>query len=125
MPNLQLVAQMPMEIDHSFSVTATRGSITVPIPTTFKAGALGPIGIAQGIGAPTAQLSFAIPVTGFEFDWATLQKKPAGFTISYTLGNVKYALVGCRIQNKGVENDPAGGDATLSIGLMATEEIKL
>lgn len=125
MPNIVLVSQMAMEIDHAFSVTATRGSITIPTPTTGKAGAFGPIGIAQGIGFPTANLTFAVPVTGFEFDWEALFRKPTGFTLSYTLGSVKWALLGCRRNNKGIENDPGGGDATLTIGLLATEEISL
>lgn len=125
MPNISIVGQIPLEIDHAFTITATAFDVSVSTPTQVKKGAFGPIGTAQGIEDVTSSIRFAVPSSGLEVDLAALAAKPTGFTISYSLGANKYALIGCRINNKGTTNDPGSGNAEVTIGVTATEEITL
>lgn len=125
MPNITLVGQIPIEINHAFSITATRLSVRVSQPNTVKKGAFGPIGTAQGIEDASAQITFAMPATGPEFDLKALSANPGGFTLSYTAGAQKYALLGCRRSEKSISNDPGSGDATMDVSITATEEIAL
>lgn len=123
MPNLSLVGAIKVEIDHAFSITCSQFSVSVRTPTTVHKGAFGPIGIAQGVQDVTANMTFSIPSAGLEFDWDELSSKPTGFTVTYTAGAARYMLLGCRRNDKGISNNPGGGDATMTIGVTATEEI--
>lgn len=125
MANLDLVGQIACEIDYAFSITCGRVSIRVSTPTVVKKGAFGPVGTARGIEDASAQLSFAVPKTGLEFDFDELSDRPGGFTFSYPLGSQKRALVGCRATEKSVSNDPGSGDTTYDVTLIATEDISL
>lgn len=124
MPNLSLVGQIPVQINFIYSITATRMSIRVSQPNTVKKGAFGPIGTAQGIEDASAQITFAVPASGLEFDLKQLSAAPGGFTLSYTLGDKSYALIGCHRSEKSVSNDPGSGDATMDASITATEEIE-
>lgn len=123
MPNLSLTGQIPVQIDYAFSITATRISIRESTPTSVKKGAFGPIGSAQGIPDVTAQITFAVPASGLEFNWETLSRRPTGFTVGFTAGGVTYLLVGCKRNERSFDNDPGTGDSTFSVSLTSTEMI--
>lgn len=125
MPNTDQVGQVPVEFNHVFSITAGRLSVRVSTPTVVKKGAFGPVGTARGIQDASAQFSFCVPTTGPEFDLEALSAQAGGFTTSYTLGANKYALLGCRVTEKSISNDPGQGDTTMDISIIATEEIEL
>lgn len=124
MPNISIVGQVPLEIDHAFAITATSFDVSVNTPTTVKKGAFGPIGTARGIADVTANIRFSVPATGLEFNLSDLDARPLGFTVTYTTGANRYSLVGCHINNKGTTNDPASGNTEVSIGITATEEVQ-
>lgn len=123
MANISLVGQIPCQIDFAFSITATRVTVRESTPTAVKKGAFGPIGVAQGIPDVTAQITFAVPVTGLEFDWSELSARPTGFTFSFTAGAQTYLLIGCKRSERSFTNDPGSGDSTFDVSLTATQII--
>jgi hypothetical protein len=123
-PNLDLVGQIPVQIDYAYSITATRMSIRESTPTKVPKGAFGAIGTAQGIPDVTAQITFAVPDTGLEFNWTALATRATGFTMTFTAGATTYLLVGCKRSERSFSNDPGAGDATFDVSLTATEMIE-
>jgi hypothetical protein len=124
MANLDLTAQIPCEIDHSFALTCTRITRRATVPSVFKAGALGPIGIAQGIGPVSVTLTFAIPKGGMEFSIDDIKKKGKGVTITFTYaGTEKRLAVGCKLTDDDMNNDPAAGNAEWSWTFMGVEDV--
>lgn len=125
MPNIDLVGQVAVQVNFVYAITATRMSVRVSQPNTVKKTASGPLGTAQGIEDASAQITFAIPKGGIEFDFKALSAEPGGFTLSYTLGAQTFALLGCRRSEKSISNDPGSGDTSMDVSLTATEEIAL
>ena len=125
MPNLDLVGQVPVQLDFAYAITCGRMSVRVSTPTSVKKGAFGPVGTSRGIQDASASLTFSVPKTGLEFNFDELTGKPGGFTLSYTLGSNTYALVGARVTEKSVSNDPGSGDTTFEVSIVATQEISL
>src|SRR5574341_1074389 len=84
MANIDLVGQIPAEIDHKTAVTLTNLSVREATPTTVKKGAIGVIGAAQGISDVTGDFVLAIPKTGLELNIEALKAKPFFFNDTAT-----------------------------------------
>ena len=120
-----LVGQVPAEIDHKIVVTLTNLNVRKATPTVVKKGALGVIGMAQGIPDVTGSFRFAWPKTGPELDLDALGSKPGGFTLSYTVGAAKYAILGCKFSEDDITIDQGGGNVEGSVNFTGTERIRL
>ena len=125
MSNLDLVGQVPAEIDHGIVVTITNLSARKATPTTVKKGALGPIGAAQGIPDVSGNFRLAVPKTGLEIDIDALGSKPGGFTLSYTVGTMVFAILGCRFSEDDITVDNAAGNVEVSVNFIGTERIRI
>lgn len=125
MASLDLVGQVPASIDHKIAVTITNLSVRKATPTVVKKGALGPIGVAQGIPDVTGNFRLAVPKTGLEIDVDALGSKPGGFTLSYVQGANTFAVVGCRFSEDDVTVDNGAGNVEYSINFTGTERVRL
>lgn len=122
---LDLVGQVPAEIDHSIAVTMTNLRVNKSTPTRVKKGALGPIGTAQGIPDITATCQLAVPKTGLEINLEALGIKVGGFTLTYTAGINRWALLGCVVSGDAISVDNGAGEVEVSFDITATERIRL
>lgn len=122
---VDLVGQAPAEIDHRFAVTLTHLNVRKTTPTVVKKGAAGVIGTAQGIPDVTGSFKLAVPKTGLEIDLETLGSKPGGFTLTYTLGANRYAVLGCRFSEDDISVDNGAGNVEVNVSFTGTERIRL
>ena len=121
---LDLVGQVPAEIDHKYAVTLTDLDVKKATQTTVKKGALGPIGTAQGIPDYTANFTLAYPKTGLELNLEALSLKPGGFSLTYTAGINRWSLVGCKLSEDTLTVNNAQGDVTVKVSLTATDRVR-
>jgi|SRR5579871_193551 len=119
MANIDLVGQIPVELNHVFAVTATRMSVKWSQQVTVQKGALGVIGASAGIPDVSGTLVFSIPKTGMEFDIETL--KLGSFTFSFPLGTEKYQITGCRITEQDITSNFGAGSAEVPINFVGGE----
>ena len=122
---IDLVGQVPAEINHKIAVTLTNLSVRKATPTVVKKGALGVIGTAQGIPDVTGSFRLAVPKTGLELDLETLGSTPGGFTLTYTVGANRYAVLSCRFSEDDITVDNGGGNVEYSINFTGTERIRV
>jgi hypothetical protein len=122
---LDLVGQVPAEINHKIAVTLTNLSVRKATPTVVKKGALGVIGTAQGIPDVTGSFRLAVPKTGLEIDLEALGSTPGGFTLSYTVGANRYAVLSCRFSEDDINVDNGAGNVEVSVNFTGTERIRL
>ena len=122
---LDLVGQVPAEINHKIAVTLTNLNVRKATPTVVKKGALGVIGTAQGIPDVTGSFRLAVPKSGLEIDVEALGSKPGGFTLTYTVGANRYAVLGCRFSEDDITVDNGAGNVEVSVNFTGTERIRL
>jgi len=122
---LDLVGQVPAEINHKIAVTLTNLSVRKATPTVVKKGALGVIGTAQGIPDVTGTFRLAAPKTGLELDLEALGSAPGGFTLTYTVGANRYAILGCRFSEDNITVDNGAGNVEVSVNFTGAERIRL
>lgn len=122
---LDLVGQILAEIDHKVTITLTNLSVRKSTPTVVKKGALGVIGVAQGIADVTGTFRLAVPKTGLEINLEELGARPGGFTLTYTAGLSRYAILGCVFAEDDITADQGAGNVEVSINFTATERVRL
>ena len=122
---LDLVGQVPAEIDHKIVVTLTNLSVRKSTPTVVKKGALGPIGVAQGIPDVSGSFRLPVPKTGLELNLDALGKQPGGFVLTYTAGLNRYAVIGCVFAEDDISVDQGAGNVEVSVNFTATERVRL
>jgi len=120
-----LVGQVPAEINHKIVVTLTNLSVRKATPTVVKKGAIGVIGMAQGIPDVTGSFRLAAPKTGLEIDLEGLGSTPGGFTLTYTVGANRYAVLGCKFSEDDITVDQGAGNVEVSVNFTGTERIRL
>src|SRR5215831_16246380 len=125
MANIDLVGQIPVEINHQQVITATRLSAKRTRTVTVKKGAQGPIGAAKGVFNISASLTLAVPKPGMEYDSQLLDLLAGGFTMSFPrsvvpFGVEKWVIVGCVIADEETTNDPGEGNAEVTWQITAT-----
>jgi hypothetical protein len=125
MANLDLAGQVPAELDHRLAVTLTNLSVRKSTPTVVKKGAVGVIGTAQGIPDVTGSFKLAAPKTGLEIDLDALGSKPGGFTLTYSIGTMRFAVLGCRFSEDDISVDNGAGNVEVSVSFTGTERIRL
>jgi hypothetical protein len=125
MASLDLVGQVPAELDHRIAVTLTNLNVRKSTPTVVRKGAYGVIGTAQGIPDVTGSFKLAVPKTGLEVDLEALGSKPGGFTLTYSLGVMKYAVLGCRFSEDDITVDNGAGNVEVSVNFTGTERIRI
>jgi hypothetical protein len=120
-----LVGQVPAEIDHKIVVTLTNLNVRKAIPTTVKKGALGVIGMAQGIADVTGSFRIAFPKTGPEIDLDAIGSKEGGFTLTYTVGAARWAVLGCKFSEDDISVDQGAGNVEGSVNFTGAERIRI
>jgi hypothetical protein len=120
-----LVGQVPFEVNNTFVITITKGSISGDRPVTVKRGAAGTIGTSVGQENVSASLELAVPVTGLELDVVGALNDPKGFTLSFSIGAERHALYGCQRSKRAFSNSPDSGDTTFSLDITATDWIRV
>lgn len=120
-----LVGQVPAKIDHKIVVTITNLSVRKSTPTTVRKGALGVIGMAQGVPDVTGSFRLAVPKTGLEFDLEAVGSKPGGFTLTYEVGAVVYSVLGCKFSEDDISVDNGAGNVEVSVNFTGTERIRV
>jgi hypothetical protein len=125
MATLDLVGQVLAEIDHKVVVTLTNLNVRKSTPVIVKKGALGVIGVAQGIPEVSGSFTLALPKTGVEINLEELGAKVGGFTLTYTSGANKYAVIGCVFSEDDITVDEGAGDVRANINFTGTERIRL
>lgn len=120
MPNIDLTGQVPVEINHAYTITLTNLSVHVSNPMNVKKGAFGVIGKSKGIPDVTATFKLAVPKTGLEIDIRTLDN----FTLTYHDTPVtKYMILGCDVSSIALSVEQGTGDAMYDVSVTGTEEI--
>lgn len=125
MASLDLVGQCPAEIDHKIAVTMTNLSVREATPTTVKKGAIGVIGVAKGIPDVTGDCTLSWPKTGIEINVGVLKNKPGGFTLTFTGGINRYALLGIRISERSLTVDNGAGNVEWKFNFTGTELVDM
>ena len=125
MASLDLVGQAPAEINGKIAVTLMSFNVNESRPTTDKKGALGPIGVAQGIQDVSGSMTFAIPKTGAEVNLELIANQPGGFVLTYTTGANRYGVMGCVLSEVRTTVDNGAGNVEVSANFTATERVRL
>src|SRR5579885_1510839 len=115
---MEILGPIQCELDGQFAVTVTKFSVDGDTPTTFKAGAQGPIGIAQGVEKPSGSIVFAIPKTGLEFDIMGVLTRPEGFTFGFPLGAERHVIMACKRNKRGVSSTMESGDSEFTFAFI-------
>ena len=122
---LDLVGQAPAEIDHKIVVTLTTLSARKSTPTVVKKGALGMIGMAQGVPDVSGSFKLPVPKTGLEINLDTIGSKPGGFTLTYTIGVNRFAILGCKFSEDDIAVDNGAGNVEITVNFTGAERIQL
>lgn len=122
--DLDLVTQVPIELDGSLAVTAEEFSCRSQRPMRIRKGPLGVLGKAKGIFTYQGQCKFVLPKDGPEFDWEDLKARDTGFTLSYAPGVSRYLLTGVEIDTDEVTTNAENGDVTYSFTFQATGRVQ-
>jgi len=123
MSNISLVGQVPVVINSTIAVTATKFSRKKARTNTVRAGAQGNIGTGKGVAKFTFSITFAVPKAGPEFD---LEKWfEDGATITYPKGAARRMLLGAELDNEDFSNDPEPGATDITVTGTATDEVTL
>jgi hypothetical protein len=109
-----LVAQVPVELNNVPYSTITKVNAKPTKQVSNKYGAYGYIGAAKGQEKGTFSLSLAVPKTGLEADFQALDTDD-GFTITYSMGTMRYMLLNCHWTEESLDNDPEAGNTDYSV----------
>lgn len=120
-----LNGQIVHSLNYQPAVEATRFDAGMDVPLNFKAGFLGAIGIAEGIAPVMIRLGFATPAQKSQFNFLAMmasQRGTVGFSYDFWEGNpglgYHWLVIGCKIGNWQLTNDPAQGQTDRSISIM-------
>lgn len=119
-----LTGQVPVQLDYTYQISCFRVEISEDVPSQFRAGAQGPIGIGQGIGPTMATLSFTqlkgAPVEFGSID--TLKRSRHTLTIG-SPGQSPRLIVGAALTSHRLSNDPQNGNTEWTLTFMGASSV--
>lgn len=122
--DLDLATQVPIEIDNAQAITSEEFSVRSQRPMRIRKGALGPLGKSKGVFTYSGNVKFVVPKAGLEFDFEELKSRDTGFTLSYSVGTMRFLLTGVEIEGDELPSNAENGDVAYTFSFQATGRIK-